>query len=236
MASVQQSASAQPSVVAHPDQYMPTEPLLISNAPPPAPKNFYGRDEYVNAAAELIATAPPTDPVRLAVLGPGGMGKTSVALAILHHPQIKQKLRYFVPCDAFTSASMLVAGILRVFDMHNYPKEDPLQVLQNSVSFAAPMLLILDNFETPWDSSESQTAVQGVLQRLDVPTVTLIIIMRGTSSPLGILWNSRPLLLPLGKLSLDAASKAFVGINPQAASAESDEDIKALLNKVARDC
>lgn len=206
--------------------------LALSNAPLPAPKNFHGRDEYVNKAAELISTAAPTDPVRLAILGSGGIGKTSVALAILNHPQITQKLRYFVPCDAFTSASMLVAGILRVFGMHNYPKEDPLQVLQNSVIRAAPMLLILDNFETPWDSSESQTAVLGVLQRLDIPTVTLIITMRGTSSPMGIQWNPHPVFLPLGKLSLDAASKAFVGANPQAAFAGSDVDIKALLNVV----
>ncbi|KII86203.1 hypothetical protein PLICRDRAFT_177783 [Plicaturopsis crispa FD-325 SS-3] len=231
MASVHNAAtSTQQSVRIHPEQPMPSNMLALSNAPPPAPKNFHGRDEYVNKAAELISTAAPTDPVRLAILGSGGIGKTSVALAILNHPQITQKLRYFVPCDAFTSASMLVAGILRVFGMHNYPKEDPLQVLQNSVIRAAPMLLILDNFETTWDSSESQTAVRGVLQRLDIPTVTLIITMRGTSSPMGIQWNPHPLFLPLGKLSLDAASKAFVGANPQAASAESDEDIKALLN------
>ncbi|KII85066.1 hypothetical protein PLICRDRAFT_330463 [Plicaturopsis crispa FD-325 SS-3] len=160
------------------------------------------------------------------------MGKTSVALAILHHPKIMQKLRYFVPCDAFTDASMLVAGILQVLGMHNYPREDPLQVLQNSVMFAAPMLLILDNFETPWESSDSQAAVQAVLHRLDVSTVTLIVTMRGTSSPPGIHWTWNPLFAPLRKLSLQAACKAFLVLNPQAADADSVEDVEQLLNTV----
>ncbi|KII86116.1 hypothetical protein PLICRDRAFT_178393 [Plicaturopsis crispa FD-325 SS-3] len=231
MASAPPSASAHP-IVSHPDQSVPTDPLLLSNAPPPAPKNFHGRDEYVNTAAELIAAAPPTDPVRLAILGSGGMGKTSVALAILHHPKITQRLRYFVPCDAFMNASMLVAGILQVLGMHNYPKDDPLQVLQNSIMFADPMLLILDNFETPWDGSGSQAAVEAVLRRLDVPTVTLIITMRGNASPSGIQWAWHPLLSALGKLPLQAAYKAFLVANPQAADLDSDEDIKILLDTV----
>ncbi|KII86117.1 hypothetical protein PLICRDRAFT_178394 [Plicaturopsis crispa FD-325 SS-3] len=161
------SAPTEQAVALNPEQSIPSNTLLLSNAPPPPPKNFHGRDEYVNTAADLISTAPPTDPVRLAILGLGGIGKTTVALAILHHPHIRQKLRYFVPCDAFTNASMLVAGILHVFGIYKYPRDDPMQVLQNSVMFAAPMLLILDNFETPWDSPDSQSAVQAVLQRLD---------------------------------------------------------------------
>jgi hypothetical protein len=53
----------------------------LSTSPPPAPDIFFGRDEYVATAIDLIQQ---TAPARLAILGAGGIGKTSIALAILH--------------------------------------------------------------------------------------------------------------------------------------------------------
>jgi hypothetical protein len=45
---------------------------------------------------------------------------------------------------------------------------------------ACPLLLVLDNFETPWNESEEYTAVESILQRIaDVEGVSLIITMRG---------------------------------------------------------
>src|SRR5271154_1606563 len=54
--------------------------------PPTAPLNFFGRDDFVaSAISDLETGVRKIPPARLAILGPGGIGKTSTALTILHH-------------------------------------------------------------------------------------------------------------------------------------------------------
>jgi len=52
---------------------------------PVAPEIFVGRDDVVSDLASLIVGNEQT---RLAILGAGGMGKTSTALHILHHKDV----------------------------------------------------------------------------------------------------------------------------------------------------
>jgi hypothetical protein len=74
---------------------------------PASPKIFHGREsELENLVGTLLA-----DPARIAVLGPGGMGKTTLAMAALHHPKVANKYhtRYFISCESAHTRDSLVA-------------------------------------------------------------------------------------------------------------------------------
>jgi hypothetical protein len=54
---------------------------------PASPKIFYGRESEL---ADLVDTLA-SEPAQIAILGPGGMGKATLAMATLHHPTIVEK-------------------------------------------------------------------------------------------------------------------------------------------------
>ncbi|KAF8187844.1 hypothetical protein K438DRAFT_1764556 [Mycena galopus ATCC 62051] len=76
---------------------------------PASPKIFHGRDsELENVVHGLLNT-----PARVAILGPGGMGKTTLAVAALHHAEVVEKYsaRHFITCDAAHTNRSLIATI-----------------------------------------------------------------------------------------------------------------------------
>ena len=44
------------------------------------------RDRELEAAISIILSSPPA---RVAILGPGGIGKTTLALYLLHDPRVR---------------------------------------------------------------------------------------------------------------------------------------------------
>jgi len=157
-----------------------------------------------------------TPPARLAILGAGGIGKTSTALAILHHVNVQNQFKercYFVQCEAVTSSGSLLANIFHILQLQQTSKEDALTTLHKFLISTPPLLLVLDNFETPWDESKDQRAVKTILQKIAaVNHVTLIITMRGTASPLGVSWTPPSTLPVLSPLSLEEAQSVFHAI------------------------
>ncbi|EJD39973.1 TPR-like protein [Auricularia subglabra TFB-10046 SS5] len=89
------------------DQLKSTRKAIISAAAlspqlalPQPPSLFFGRGKEIQAAVDIIV-APTAG--HLVILGGPGMGKTTLALSVLHHPDVIsrfQSRRYFVPCDA----------------------------------------------------------------------------------------------------------------------------------------
>jgi Cdc6-like AAA superfamily ATPase len=73
-------------------------------------KIFHGRESEVSDTLALFDTGIP----RIVILGEGGMGKTSLARALLRHPKIittyKQN-RFFVSCNSVSTEPELVALI-----------------------------------------------------------------------------------------------------------------------------
>ncbi|KAG8943941.1 hypothetical protein FRC03_002272, partial [Tulasnella sp. 419] len=211
--------------------------VLSNNLPStvmPADPKIFGRQEYVEKAVLLLLA---NDTARLAILGPGGMGKTSVALKIIHAPRVKEKYgsnRYWVPCEQATSVLLFIELIAKSLDLPPSSSGDRfgeiVALLENSGQLH---IFLLDNFETPWDLEGQQSDIADVLTRLaSIPSVSLIITMRGTQYPSSntIDWST-PRLPSLAQLELDAAEEAFLRISPDATN---NPELKTLLKKL--DC
>ncbi|KAJ7463282.1 P-loop containing nucleoside triphosphate hydrolase protein, partial [Mycena latifolia] len=176
---------------------------------PPEPKIFHGRESEVSAIIQMFNQGSP----RIAILGTGGMGKTSLARAVLHRPEITAKYdenRVFVACDAIASSVELAALIGAHVGLK--PGKDLTRPIIHHFASSPHSLLILDNLETIWEPKESRGEVENFLALLaDVQQLALIITMRGAERPAYVQWT-RPFLEPLKPLSQDAARKMVIDI------------------------
>ncbi|KAJ7719707.1 hypothetical protein B0H16DRAFT_1210314, partial [Mycena metata] len=169
----------------------------------------------------------------IAILGAGGMGKTSLSRAVLHHPQITVKYhvnRFFIACDGLTTKVELVNTIGAHLGLK--PGKDLTQGVLRHLSGAPPTFLVLNNLETLWDPVSSHKEIEEVLSLLtDITTLALMITMRGAERPSRVKWT-RPFLLPLGPLGQDAAQKMFLEIADDGHSIEEVNEILALTDNM----
>jgi predicted ATPase/DNA-binding SARP family transcriptional activator/Tfp pilus assembly protein PilF len=160
------------STVAAYEQYLrmavPHEPLIAPTPPPatpstqpsitlltpPAPKRaprlpipatpFVGRELELAELAQLLA-----DPNcrLLTIMGPGGMGKTHLALQTAKgHQPVFGDGAVFVPLAAINSPDQLVFAIVSSLELAIDSAVDPTRQLLDYLS-SKEMLLVLDNFE-----------------------------------------------------------------------------------------
>ncbi|KAF8196939.1 P-loop containing nucleoside triphosphate hydrolase protein, partial [Pholiota molesta] len=174
------------------------------HALPPKPYLIVEREVQIDTALHILLSAEPS---RIAILGGGGFGKTTLARAILHDPKIAERYqsRYFLSCEDMTDVEALLLGLARMLGITTTPSA----VLGSIRSLLAlsTTLLCLDNFETPWESSAIRTKTEDVLASIaDIPNLSLIITMRGTLRPSKVAW-SHPLLPPLSTVSSESARK-----------------------------
>ncbi|KAJ7020379.1 P-loop containing nucleoside triphosphate hydrolase protein [Mycena alexandri] len=176
---------------------------------PSEPKIFHGRDSEL---ADILS-AFGQEPTRIAILGAGGMGKTSLSRAVLHHPQVVARYglhRVFVACDTAPTKIELAALIGAHLGLKS--GRDVTRALIRHFATGPPTLLILDNLETVWDPRESRGEIEEFLSLLtDINHMALIITMRGAERPAKVHWT-RPFLAPLLPLSRAAARQTFIDI------------------------
>ncbi|KAJ7491322.1 P-loop containing nucleoside triphosphate hydrolase protein, partial [Mycena galericulata] len=175
---------------------------------PAKPKIFCGRNHELNQIVQILSQKS----ARIAILGPGGMGKTSLAKAALHHPDVTTRYehRFFVHCDSATTSIELAAIIGAHIGLK--PGKDLTKPVIQNISAKETCLLILDNLETTWEPLTSRHGVEELLASLaDIDHLALIITMRGAERPAKVQWT-RPFLPPLDPLSAEAAQNMFIDI------------------------
>ncbi|KAJ7277496.1 P-loop containing nucleoside triphosphate hydrolase protein, partial [Mycena rebaudengoi] len=189
---------------------------------PPSPQIFHGREVELQHVVNILVQ----DSAHIAILGAGGMGKTSLATAALHSPQVKAKYshQYFVPCQSSPTCTELAATIADHIGLEkgsNLPKR-----VAHYFAHAPPSLLILDNLETTWEPLSSRSEVEEFLSLLtDAPHSGLMITLRGAERPRKVKWT-KPFLTPLKPLSNVAAWQTFIDV---ADEGHDDDSIQELL-------
>ncbi|KZT39885.1 hypothetical protein SISSUDRAFT_1060805 [Sistotremastrum suecicum HHB10207 ss-3] len=177
---------------------------------PPAPQVFFGRASAVTTIVQQLCLPEQS---HAAILGPPGIGKTSVALATLQSPDIVSAFgdhRHFLSCDAFLDVESFLMGLGQYCHIDG---KVTIARIAAKLTTRTRSLLVLDNFETPWEPASNRQKVEDILTSLaDVANLRLLVTLRGAERPAGIAWK-RPFLLPLPALDYDAAKQTFLAVS-----------------------
>ncbi|KDQ20246.1 hypothetical protein BOTBODRAFT_184202 [Botryobasidium botryosum FD-172 SS1] len=200
---------------------------------PPAPAHFYGREEELERLVRAATATTGNACTSLAILGTGGIGKTSVALRAIHDPRVVRlygSRRFFIPCASVTTYEGLITTIAASIGLPRVINLSSATLMDFLTEGGGPTVLVLDNFETPWEQMDARVKVEELLCHLcGLPTLTLVLTMRGAERPLGPSWTS--FHSPLRTLGLNAARQTFVAIS---GIDEKDPHIDALVLAVDR--
>ncbi|KAJ7237869.1 hypothetical protein C8J57DRAFT_1566835 [Mycena rebaudengoi] len=175
---------------------------------PASPKIFHSHEAELQDVVNILIQ----DSAHIAILGAGCMGKTSLATAALHNPQVEAKYshQYFVPCHSSPTCTELAATIADHIGLEK--GSNMAKKIAHYFAQTPPSLLILDNLEIPWEPLSSRSEVEEFLSLLtDVPHLGLMITLRGAEQLSKVKWT-KPFLAPLKPLFDVAARQTFIEV------------------------
>ena len=121
---------------------------------PKAPTNFLGRDAILE---DLLIFAEQS--ASLTLFGPGGIGKTAIALTLLHHDRIASKFgehRHFIPCDYLENS--VDSFLSRLFEAIGAPRPADMTQFHSCLETVPPWILVLDGVDSILDPRASEAA------------------------------------------------------------------------------
>jgi hypothetical protein len=158
----------------------------------PLPPKLYGRATELLSYVAAVRILPI--PKAVAIGGTGGIGKTTLALAALHHRDVEECFghrRYFIACENISTVDSLVRQLVQALFVRDaalpFSAEGDavavVEALASRLKHGTMLSIIcLDNFDTILNIDESK-ACDVLRALLKCPKLAIIVSMRGTDPP-----------------------------------------------------
>ncbi|KZT51028.1 hypothetical protein CALCODRAFT_153900 [Calocera cornea HHB12733] len=215
-----------------------------SPLPPPSdfakgfdPRICVGRDEVIES---IVKTLVDGSSARIALLGTGGIGKTTIALKVLHDPDVVEHFgnnRVFFSCEGDTTVDGVLTSarnalkVGRRVDLRAAVKE-------RLASLKGPAVLVIDNCESVWDTGADEGVEELLVDFATMQNLSLILTIRGASTPPSIEWSPDS-IFRIEALELEDSRRLFKQISgkpePSPGNGQEKKKIEEAIDELLRE-